>query len=189
MASVSIVTPPGLLAFPTLFTAKPRFQGGDPCFQAILVFSAEAQKSAEYKALKEACIDAAKNEFGSAYNPNVLKWPFRKGEEKPNYAGFDPGTIFITAWTKTKPGIIDGSLNEVNDPNAVWAGQIARFSVSPFAYNQSGNKGVSLALRNVQLLRMDTARLDGRASAKNDFGGAAVPAGFEAEMEEDTVPF
>lgn len=185
----SIVTAPGLLAFPTLFTPKPRFPGSDPVFSSILVFSAEAQKTAEYKALKDACIQAAKDEFGSAFNAAATRWPFRKGEEKPNYAGFEPGTVFVSCWTKNKPGVIDASLNEVNDPAAVWAGQIARFSVTPFAYNTSGNKGVSLGLRNVQLLRMDTARLDGRANAKSDFGSAAVPAGFEAEAAEEEMPF
>lgn len=183
----NIITPAGLLAFPTLFTAKPRFQGTEPVFSATIIFSAEAQATPEYKALKDAVIQCAKDEFGSSYNPAQLKWPFKKGEDKPGYAGFDPGTIYISAWTKNKPGIIDASMNEVADPAAVWAGQIARFSLSPFAYNTSGAKGVSLGLRNVQLLRMDTPRIDGRSNAKGDFGGAAVPAGYEAETEE--VPF
>jgi hypothetical protein len=180
----SIITPAGLLAFPTFFSPKPRFQGSEAVFSGILVFSAEAQKSAEYKALKDACVQTAKDEFGSSYNPNVLKWPFRKGEEKPNYQGFEPGTIFISAWTKNKPGIIDGSFNEINDPSAVWAGQMAKFSLTPFAYNTSGNKGVSLGLRNVQITRLDMPRVDGRASAQTDFGGSPSESG-----SDDDVPF
>jgi hypothetical protein len=182
-----VITPPGLLAFPTFYTAKPRFAGGDPAYSGILVFSPEQQKTDAFKELKEACVRVAKADFGSAYNPNALKWPFRKGEEKPNYAGFDPGTIFISAWTKNKPGVIDASHVEINDPAAVWAGQMARFSLTPFTYNTSGNKGVSLGLRGVLISRQDMPRIDGRGSAKNDF--AKIAAEEVSGGDSDELPF
>jgi hypothetical protein len=63
----------------------------------------------------------------------------------------------------------------------------ARATVAPFAYNQAGNRGVSFALNNLQICRMDGERLDGRRAAKEDFPdydgeGAAA-------MADEEVPF
>jgi hypothetical protein len=46
---------------------------------------------------------------------------------------------------------------------------MARATVAPFAYNNSGNKGVSFALNNLQICRTDGERLDGRIAAEDDF--------------------
>ena len=65
--------------------------------------------------------------------------------------------------------MVDARLQELYDPNDVWAGQKARATVKPFPYNTSGNRGVSLALNNVQIVVKDMPRMDGRVAANEDF--------------------
>ena len=70
---------------------------------------------------------------------------------------------------RTRPGIVDKNRNEILTKAEVWAGQLARAFVRPFAYDTSGNKGVSLMLENVQIVKADMPRIDGRKSAAESF--------------------
>ena len=55
----ALLTPYATLSFPTLFTPKPRAEGGDAVYSCALLFDAAAQKSKEYKAMQAACVIAA----------------------------------------------------------------------------------------------------------------------------------
>jgi hypothetical protein len=187
--SPTLLTPKGILSFPNFFTPRAPAPGADPRYSCVVIFDEEGMKTAEYKALSDAIIQCAYDEFGKNVNLNQLHFPIRKSEEKSHLQGYLPGTKFVSAWTKKQPGIVDAALREITDPNAIFAGQVVRISVSPFAYSNSGNRGVSLGLRNVQLLKADMPRLDGRGSPEGDFGKAPLPAGIEAEMADEEVPF
>jgi hypothetical protein len=60
---------------------------------------------------------------------------------------------------------------------------MARFSVNPFSYDHTGNCGISLGLANVQIVKRNMPRLDGRAPANKEFGTVEevddnAPSGF-----------
>lgn len=174
----ALITPPGLLAFPFLFEARPLpgNQQGKPRFSATLIFSPEAQQTPEYMALRRAVAEAIAGKWGAAALQNTaflqtLRSPFRKSEEKAKYDGFTPGSVFISPWTQTMPGVVDANLGKMGKDD-VWAGQEARFSVQAFAYANAGNQGVSFTLSNVQILKRNRPRLDGRAPAEATFGKA-----------------
>jgi hypothetical protein len=176
------------MSFPTFFTAKAPAPGQEPRFSGVLIFDAAAQATEEFKRIKAAIVECAKEEWGQNVNLSALRLPIRKNEEKSHLAGYSAGGVFITAWTKARPGIIDTEGNEIIDPSLVWAGQKAQFSISPFAYTNSGNKGVSFGLRNVLIVDGSGPRLDGRAPAKSDFAGVA---GFSSggSTAADELPF
>ena len=68
MASTAVVTPKATLSFPALVYSQARApKGRRPVYSCSLLFDKKAQASAEYKAMQQACIDAAKDKFG----PNV----------------------------------------------------------------------------------------------------------------------
>ena len=97
-------------------------------------------------------------------SPSVLELllPFRPCSEKA-YQGYDiEGGIYIAPWSTKRPDVVDARLQDITVPTDVWAGQLVRVSVNPFAYSNSGNMGVSLGLNNVQICRTDGVRLDGR---------------------------
>ena len=179
----SLNTPYGTLSFPNLFQPKARADGGDPVYSAVCIFSPVQQQDAAYKAMVDAVIATAKEEWGEKINLKELKMPFRDaGEKEGVWGGFERGHMFISPWTKTKPGIVNAQRQDVLLPEEVWGGQLVRMNLSPYAWINSGRKGVSFALNHVQIVRTDTPRLDGRGSATTVFDDGVV-------NEDESVPF
>ena len=170
----NVTTPIGILSFPVLFTPRPRAQGGEPCFAINLLFDKAAQGTPAYAALKKAVAECINEKWGPGKAADRdfvkgLRLPFRNPQEK-SYKGYDiEGGIYIAPWSNNRPGLVDARLQEITVPTDVWPGQLARATVNPFAYHNSGNKGVSFGLNNVQICRADGERLDGRRSAAEDF--------------------
>lgn len=189
-----VITPIGLLSFPHLFTPRAAVAGAEPRYSATLIFDEDAIKSEKYLALKKEVLAAIEEEWpGKSKDASFIKTlrlPFRDGGEK-DYAGYGAGKIFINPWNKQKPGIVDRERNDILVPADVFAGQLARFYVRPYAYAQSGNKGISLSLSHVQIVKADMPRLDGRKSAKDAFRGDDLPAdlGGLGSQDDDDVPF
>lgn len=177
----ALITPIATLSFPTLFTPKPRSEGGDPVFSCSLLFGVSEQKSKEYKALQDACVAAAKTKFGDKVNIAQVSMPFRDASEK-DYVGYDDGVMYINPWTKQKPGIVDARLQDILEPSLVYAGQKVRAQVTPFAWTNSGKKGVSFGLNNIQIVKADAPRIDGRVAANKAFDAIE-------EEDDEVIPF
>ena len=190
----SVRTPIGILSFPQLFTPKPRAPGGEPVYQCSILFDQSAQKHPDFAALVAAMNELIDEEWGAGKSRDkaflgTIRRPFRKTQEK-QYKGYDiPGGLFISPWSKSRPGIVDAQRNEISVPEDIWAGQLARASVAPFAYNQAGNKGISFALNNIQICRTDGERLDGRRAAKDEFPDYDGPGALVGADADDDVPF
>jgi hypothetical protein len=190
----SIETPIGILSFPVLFTPKPRAPGGEPTYQLNLLFDKSAQATPAYANLRKAVADAIKEEWGPQKLADKdfmrkLRLPFRRCKEK-SYEGYDiEDGIYIAPWSKNRPGLIDARRNEISVPGDIWAGQMARATVSPFAYAQSGNMGVNFGLNNVQICRTDGKRLDGRRAAKDEFGDYDDGLGGSMGGDDEDMPF
>lgn len=196
MASSTLRTPPGVLSFPNLFKARAAAEGQDPKFSGVLIFDKAAQNTPEYKAMRLAVQAAIKEKWGDAKatDPKFIKrlrLPFRDCADKADTAGYDvEGGVFVSATSKQPPGVVDGSLYEMVESD-VWPGQIARFSVRAFAYEVSGNAGVSFGLNNVQIIKKDMAPIAGKRRAEDDFdrtdpdtGGTSKP-----QDDDDDLPF
>lgn len=185
---VSLKTPVGLLSFPALFKPRAPAPGAEPRYSLNLVFDPEAQKTPEFLALKRAVMDVIEGELGATKAKDKatlasLRLPFRDAGEKA-YAGYLSGHIYISAWSKDKPGLVNARVQEILLPEEVWPGQLARCTVRPFWFSTSGNRGVSFGLNNVQIVRSDMPRLDGRKKATDDFD--TVDGGG---VDDDSVPF
>lgn len=157
-----VTTPEFRASFPALFKAE-SFNGGKEKFSVVMVFP----KSTDLKALKDAARAAVDAKWPTG-RPANLRTPFRDGSEKGDLEGFGPDTVFVTATTTRKPGLVDRQLQPIIEPERFYAGCYARATVSAFAYDQAGNKGVSFGLHNVQFLR-DGEPLAGGTKAEDDF--------------------
>jgi len=192
---MSLKTPIGILSFPTLFTPRTlaNTPNAEPRYSLSLLFDQKAQATDEFKGLKKACAQAIDERWGTGKSQDKafvskLRLPFRKCSEK-NYDGYNiPGGLYISPWTKSRPGLIDKNRQEITVPEDVWAGQLARCTVNCRAYAQQGNQGVHFLLNNVQICRTDGKRLDGRKSAPDDFEEYADVLDGEEEVE-DEIPF
>lgn len=137
----------------------------DPRYSINMLFKA----TTDFSAMKAAGGRAAIERWGAAAGTIKLRTPFRPAEEYSKYQGYEPGWIFVRAWSATQPGVVDQNLTPIlENDNRFFSGCWCRATVSPFTYDNMGNKGVGFFLNNVQLLRSDT-RLDNRVAAEDDF--------------------
>ena len=75
---------------------------------------------------------------------------------------------FINANSATAPGIVDADCNPILSRSEVYSGVYGRASISFYAFNSNGNKGIACGLNNLQKIR-DGEPLGGKASAASDF--------------------
>lgn len=166
----NVITPEFIISYPQVFEPKPN-DNGELFYSCAMVFPAGTDLSA----LRKAADDAGREKFGAKWDAGVksgaLKLPFRTDTEAK---GYPDGATYFSAKTKTKPGIVsryagpNGKPQVIDDPNEVYAG--ARFiaSVRFYGYEAKGNKGVGVALNNLQK-RGDGERMDGRIKAEDEF--------------------
>lgn len=182
----TVVTPEATAAY--AFVHEPRKGlnvGDEPQYSITLLFD----KKTDITTLKNAARAAAKQKFGEKMPPG-LKSPFRDGDmERPDDETF-AGKTFITAKSKTKPGMVDQRVQPILDPLDFYSGVICRASVYAYGYDVNGNKGVSFLINNLQKLR-DGTRVSGRRPAEEDFGpvGGSDPAGAAVDELDDNIPF
>ena len=173
-----VMTPEFRVSFPNVF--KPRgFEGQEPKYSVVMLFD----KSTDISALKQLAQRAVEEKWPDpAKRPKGLRNPFKDGDtEKPDVDGYE-GAIFVNASSKMKPGVVDQNVQPIIDENEFYAGCYARATVTAYAYNKIGNKGVAFGLQNIQKLR-DGEPFTGRSRAEDDFAPVENAGVSEAEVE------
>ena len=99
---------------------------------------------------------------------SAIKTPLRDGDvERPADEAYR-NSYFVNANSPSAPGIVDADCNPILTRSEVYSGVYGRASVTFYAFNSSGNKGIACGLNNLQKIR-DGEPLGGRASAESDF--------------------
>jgi hypothetical protein len=99
---------------------------------------------------------------------SAIKTPLRDGDtERPDDDAYK-NAYFVNANATTAPGIVDADLNPILTRSEVYSGVYGRASITFYAFNSSGNKGIACGLNNLQKIR-DGEPLGGKASAEVDF--------------------
>ena len=151
--------------------------GGAPKFSVSLIIPKSDTKTVEKL---KAAIEAAYKEGEAKLKGNgrsvpplaAIKNPLRDGDvERPDDAAY-ANAYFVNANATTAPGIVDADCNPILQRSEVYSGVYGRASISFYAFNSSGNKGIACGLNNLQKLR-DGDPLGGKASAESDFATAA----------------
>lgn len=123
------------------------------------------------KLIKEAvknATDKGKADKWGGKVPANLKTPLRDGdEERPEDEAY-ANAYFINASAVTKPGVVDKDLEPITDEEEFYSGCYGRASVTFYAFNASGNKGIAAGLNHVQKTS-DGEALGGRVSPEVDF--------------------
>ena len=148
-------------------------KGGAPKFSVSLI----VPKSDTATVAKiQAAIEAAYKEGESKLKGNgrtvpalsVIKTPLRDGDiERPDDPAY-ANAYFINANSATAPGIVDAACNPIMNRSEVYSGVYGRASISFYAFNANGNKGIACGLNNLQKIS-DGEPLGGKASAESDF--------------------
>lgn len=154
--------------------------GGTPKYNVSLIIPKSDTKTV---AKIESAIEAAYREGEAKLKGNgksvpalsVLKTPLRDGDlERPDDHAY-AGSYFVNANATSAPGIVDADRNPILTRSEVYSGVYGRASISFYAFNSSGNKGIACGLNNLQKIR-DGEPLGGIAQTASPFGSLTLPA-------------
>ena len=147
--------------------------GGAPKYSVSLIIPKSDTKTVERI---KAAIQAAYEEGQSKLKGNgksvpalsVIKTPLRDGDaERPDDEAYK-NCYFINANSATAPGIVDADRNPIMERSEVYSGVYGRASISLYAFNSNGNRGIACGLNNLQKIS-DGEPLGGKARAEDDF--------------------
>ena len=147
--------------------------GGTPKFSVSLIIP--KSDTATVKKIKNA-IEAAYLEGESKLKGSgksvpplaALKSPLRDGDtERPDDPAYT-NAYFVNANSPTAPGIVDVDRQPILTRSEVYSGVYGRASISFYAFNSNGNRGIACGLNNLQKFR-DGESLGGHATAEDDF--------------------
>ena len=147
--------------------------GGTPKYSVSLIVPKSDTKTV---AKLKAAIEAAYKEGEAKLKGNgrsvpalsVIKTPLRDGDvERPDDAAY-ANAYFVNANATTAPGIVDTDCNPILTRSEVYSGVYGRASISFYAFNSSGNKGIACGLNILQKIK-DGEPLGGRSRAEDDF--------------------
>ena len=169
--SVKVVTGKVRLSYANVWEPKVQSEGQKPKYSVSIIIPKEDKDTLEKinEAILKA-IDEGVAKFGGK-KPNIkaIKTPLRDGsierEDDEAYAN----AFFLNANSYQAPQIVDRSVQPILDKSEVYSGCYARVSLSFYAYNSNGNKGVACGLGNIQKLA-DGEPLGGKTNASADFG-------------------
>lgn len=123
---------------------------------------------AAIKCAYEEGLSKLKGNSKTAPSLEAIKTPLRDGDvERPD----DPvyaGCYFVNANSTSAPGIVDKDVNPILDHSEVYSGCKGRVSITFYAFNNSGNKGIACNLNNLQKW-FDGEPLGGKSSPESDF--------------------
>jgi hypothetical protein len=174
-----ITTPKFRAAFANVFKPK-AFEGQDPKYSITMLFP----KNTDMKVFKDIIEKVATEKWGpKAKWPKGLRNPIRNGDEKSDLQGYE-GNFYISASSKDRVGLVDQKREDIISPSEFYSGCYARATLTAFAYDKAGNKGVSFGLQNIQKLA-DGESFSGRKAAKDDFDDAE-DSSEEASSYEET---
>ena len=189
-------TPEFRVNWPKVFAAEKNDLNGKMEYSVTAVFP----KGTDLSTLKAAALKALTDKFGDrlqdAAFAATLRKPFRKCREKWKKddkgndvipKGYeDPDAIFVVMRSEQKPGVVDQEVQDIIEPRGFYAGCYAIASYNPYAYDQKGNRGVSIGLNNIQKTR-DGEPLGGRSAPTSDFQAATPVSGAAASSGAGSV--
>ena len=185
-----VITPEFRLVFPYLFEPKSFDDGSDPKYQFIMVFDKNTDISVIRQLVKETFDEAFPKGKANARSP------FRDGNEKADEWGevFRDAT-YIRVQSRRKPTVVDSNKNVITDANAVYSGVYARAVIGAYAYDRTGNSGISINFSAVQVTRhgeklgFDSSKLVNRFDAVNTSDAFTSSDPFTAAESGNNDPF
>ena len=148
-------------------------EGGKPKFSVSLIIpkSDSVTVGKIRSAIEEAYHDGQSKLKGNGKSVpalSTLRTPLRDGDlERPDDPAY-ANSYFVNANSASAPGVVDANRNEILDKSQVYSGCYGRASISFYAFNANGNRGIACGLNNLQKIR-DGEPLGGKASAESDF--------------------
>lgn len=167
-SKTKVVTGTVRLSYANVWEPKSINGGAEKYSVSLIIPKSDKKTIAAINAAVDAAIDEGLAKFGGKKpNKAAIKLPLRDGDtERDDEAYAD--SYFVNANRQTPPQIVDQNVNPIMDRSEIYSGVYARVSISFYAFNSNGNKGVACGLGNIQKVR-DGQPLGNRSSAEDDF--------------------
>lgn len=176
MKQNDVTTGVARLSYAHLFQPYAYQQGQDPKYSTtILVPKTDLATKQRIDVAINAAIQAGISEKWSGQRPPILAIPVYDGDGTRPSDGMSfgqecKGHWVFTASSKQPISVVDANIQPILNQSEVYSGIYARVSVTFFAYNSNGKKGVGCGLNAVQKVS-DGEPLGGGISAEAAFGG------------------
>ena len=161
-----ILTPTFRVSYPNVFKPKLNELSKKEEYSVVALFKKGEDLSVLQKEIERVAADKwgpgsfSKLESGeirytpTGKSPFKIRLPLRDQSERANEkglpAGYEAGAKFMNLKSNQRPPLIDQKRQDIIDSTAFYAGCYARAAVNAFAYDQAGNKGISLGLQALQ---------------------------------------
>lgn len=179
-----VVTPEFRCSYVNVFSARKSDNGKD-VYSVTAIFDPKT----DFTEMKKLAAEAKKAKWGDKDVPGY-KSPFRKGvsgeydlEKHPEYAG----KIICTFRSYNRAvGVVGPDKKEITSHGDFYSGCYARASITAYAFELKGNRGIAFGLSNVMKTK-DGERLGGsNTTADEDFADVpAVEHDNSVEFNED----
>lgn len=163
-----VVTGTVRLSYANVWEPK-SINGGKEKYSVSLIIAKSDTKTLEaINTAIDAAITEGISKFGGKKpNKASLKLPLRDGDvERDDDAYKD--SYFVNANSITAPQIVDKRVQPILDRSEVYSGVYARVSITFYAFNSNGNRGIACGLGNIQKIS-DGEPLGGKTTAADDF--------------------
>lgn len=162
-----VVTGMVRFSYANVWEAK-SINGSDEKYSVSLIIPKTDKKTiAQIEAAIESAKQDGKAKFGGKIPAN-LKLPLRDGDIDRSEDDAYKNSYFVNANSKERPGIVDKGVKPILDQSEFYSGCYGRASITFYAFNQNGNKGIACGLQNLQKL-LDGEPLSARSRAEDDF--------------------
>jgi len=187
--SNAVTTPPVRVSFPTIFTPRAVVAGQTPKYGIVMMFEkgdkdhmaslkqlnneAELAKSTKWPDQEKAPrIPMAGHDLSPIKDGDkaLNKQGVPIAEKNPEYAGH----WIIRANSLQQPIVVDRNKAELLDKSKVYGGCYCKVNINPFAYDTSGNRGVTFGLNGVQLWADGESFGTGRPKVDDMFDSAGA---------------
>ena len=148
-------------------------EGGKAKYSASLIISKDDKETlsrieAAIQQAYEEGIAKLKGTSKTAPPLAAIKTPLRDADvEKPEDEAYK-NAFFINANNYSQPGIVDVNRQEIIDHSEIYSGFYGRASISFYAFNVNGNRGIACALNHVMKIA-DGEPLGSKTTAADDF--------------------
>ena len=163
-----VVTGVVRLSYANVWQSK-SINGGAEKYSCSIIIPKEDKATIDaINAAIDAAIKEGAHKFGGKVPPRgALKLPLRDGDTEREDEAYR-GAFFVNANSTTQPEVVDKYVRPIIDHSEIYSGVYARVSLSFYAFNSNGNRGVACGLGNIQKV-CDGEPLGGRTSASDEF--------------------
>ena len=167
-SKTKVVTGTVRLSYANVWEPKSINGGAEKYSVSLIIPKSDKKTIAAINAAIDAAIEEGLAKFGGKKpNKAAIKLPLRDGDTERDDEAY-ANSYFVNANSPTPPQIVDQNVNPIMNRSEIYSGVYARVSISFFAFNSNGNKGVACGLGNIQKVR-DGQPLGTRSTAEDDF--------------------